>query len=78
MKKENLLYIQLIDDSLKEYFPWEDQKVPIRIIKKFPHFYLAEVLPHKNKKGFSKSKPYNITFTKQDITEKRLIITKGA
>lgn len=41
-------------------------EIPVRVIKEYSSYILAEVLPHINERGI-KSKPYTITIHKSDL-----------
>ena len=53
---------------------WADQWIPVTIIAEYPKFLVGVVQPHKNKHGWSESKPYTITLHKHDIATKEIKI----
>ena len=48
---------------------WNQFYVPIRIIQKYPKFWVATVLPHYNQSenGCPLSKPYNVTIKRHEL-----------
>ena len=57
----------------KQHEMLSDQFIPIQIIKEYPHYFLCEVQPHKNKYAPSCSKPYRLTINKQDIRNRNVV-----
>ena len=72
MKVGQQYTVRLKDKSLAHAYPWEGIAVPVKVIGEYEFFYLATVLPHRNERG-SMSKPYNVTFSKQQLKEQAFI-----
>lgn len=56
---------------------WSNVWIPVSIVKEYPKFYVAEVQPHKNPKGFTMSRPYTITLRKWDIKHGEVLLKQA-
>ena len=59
-------------------YPWNGHEVPVQITAEYPSYLLGTVMPHRNQKGLSASRPYPVTIDKFDIHSGKLIINGGA